>query len=84
MRIDRLKQAAIIELDKQIEEKQGEVDHLTQQTGVSLWMSDLDEFEEAWKAYAEDRRAESTAIASSESGKAAPRVIRRVKKTAGK
>jgi DNA topoisomerase-2 len=84
MRIDRLKQAAIVELDKQIEEKRAEVDHLTQQTDVSLWMNDLDEFEEAWKVYAEDRRAESTAIASSESGKAAPRVIRRVKKTAGK
>jgi DNA topoisomerase-2 len=84
MRIDRLKQSAIIELDKQIEEKQAEVAHLSQQTATELWMADLGEFEEAWKKYAEDRRAESTAIASSEAGKAGPRVMKRVKKTAGK
>jgi DNA topoisomerase-2 len=51
MRIDRVKQAAVIEMDKQIGEKQGEIDHLESETAESLWLSDLDDFEEAWKTY---------------------------------
>jgi len=59
MRIDRLKLAAVIELDKQIAEKQGEIDYLAAQTGASLWIQDLDEFHEAWITYAASREAES-------------------------
>jgi len=59
MRIDRLKLAAVIELDKQIGEKQGEIDYLASQTGASLWIQDLDEFQEAWSVYAASREAES-------------------------
>ena len=83
MRIDRLKQSAIIELDKQIEEKQAEVQHLSEQTNVELWLADLEEFEAAWKTHVEDRLAEATSIASSESGKV-PRVIRRKKAVSSK
>ena len=59
MRIDRLKLAAVVELDKQIGEKQGEIDYLSAQTGASLWIQDLDEFQEAWSVYAASREAES-------------------------
>jgi DNA topoisomerase-2 len=59
MRIDRLKLAAVIELDKQIGEKQGEIDYLSAQTGASLWIQDLDEFQEAWAVYAASRDTES-------------------------
>lgn len=59
MRIDRLKLAAVVELDKQIGEKQGEIDYLSAQTGASLWIQDLDEFQEAWSVYAASRDAES-------------------------
>ena len=59
MRIDRLKLAAVIELDKQITEKQSEIDYLESQTGASLWIQDLDEFQEAWSTYTASREAES-------------------------
>jgi len=64
MRIDRLKQSAIVDLEGQISEKQGQIDHLEKQTGASLWLSDLEEFEATWKAYSEHRAAESVAVAS--------------------
>lgn len=59
MRIDRLKLTAVIELDKQIAEKQGEIDYLDSQTGASLWIKDLNEFHEAWTIYDVARKAES-------------------------
>jgi DNA topoisomerase-2 len=62
MRIDRLKLAAVIELDKQIAEKQGEIDYLASQTGSSLWIKDLDEFLEAWATYTVMREAESVPV----------------------
>jgi hypothetical protein len=62
MRIDRLKLSAVIELDKQIAEKQDEIDYLDGQTGSSLWIKDLDEFVEAWKAYTVARTAESVPV----------------------
>jgi len=63
MRIDRLKLSAIVELDKQIMEKQGEIDYLDSQTGASLWIKDLDEFQEAWSIYSAARMAESVPMA---------------------
>ena len=62
MRIDRLKLSAIVELDKQIAEKQGEIDYLNGQTDSSLWIKDLDEFQEAWTAYAVARQACDVAV----------------------
>ena len=59
MRIDRLKLSAVIELDKQIADKQAEIDYLESQTGGSLWIKDLDEFHEAWTTYVSARNAES-------------------------
>jgi len=70
MRIDRLKQSAVVELDEAIAGKMGEIEHLEAQTGSSLWLSDLTELEEAWKRYSELRTAESVAVAKGDSGEA--------------
>jgi DNA topoisomerase-2 len=51
MRIDRVKQSAVIELDKQIMEKQTEITRLTSMTASMLWMADLDEFQESYNQY---------------------------------
>jgi DNA topoisomerase-2 len=64
MRIDRLKQSAIVDLDEQIGEKQGQIDYLEGQTAASLWLNDLNEFEASWKSYSENRASESVAVAS--------------------
>ena len=65
MRIDRVKQSAVIELDGQIAEKRGEMEHLESETASSLWQADLEEFREAWVAYAQERVASNTAVAQS-------------------
>lgn len=75
MRIDRVKQAAVIELDKQISEKRDEIERLEAETSSSLWLSDLDDFEAAWKQYSEARVTDATSVAKSDSATAgkAPR-----------
>ena len=65
MRIDRVKEAAVIELDRQLGEKRGEIAVLEGQTGAGLWLSDLEEFEEAWKVYSKARVDSATSVASS-------------------
>jgi hypothetical protein len=84
MRIDRLKQSAVIELDEAIAQKEGEIAHLEGQSGASLWLADLAELEEAWKKYVAAREAESVAVASGEAGgaggKKKPAAAVRVKK----
>jgi len=68
MRIDRVKKSAVIELDTQIAEKQAEIERLEAETGASLWLTDLAEFDECWKKFAADRVGE---VASS----AEPKVV---------
>lgn len=63
MRIDRVKKSAVIELDTQIAEKQAEIERLEAETGASLWLADLTEFEECWKKFAGDRVGEVAASA---------------------
>jgi len=66
MRIDRVKQAAVVELDRQISDKQTEIDRLEAETASSLWISDLDEFEESWKAMSALRFSEATSVTKSD------------------
>jgi len=66
MRIDRVKQAAVVELDRQISDKQAEIDRLEAETASSLWIADLDEFEEAWKAMSTLRATEATSVTKSD------------------
>jgi hypothetical protein len=65
MRIDRVKQSAVIELDKQITDKQVEIDRLEGETATSLWLTDLAEFEEAWKEFSIARENDMTVVANS-------------------
>lgn len=72
MRIDRVKQSAVVELDKQITDKQTEIERLEAETASSLWMADLEDFEECWTNMSTTRLEESTSVSKSEapSGKA--------------
>lgn len=82
MRIDRVKQSAVIELDKQITDKSTEIKRLEAETASSLWMSDLNDFEETWKNMSQIRLEDSTSIAKSETP--AGKVLRRRKPTIAK
>lgn len=66
MRIDRVKQSAVIELDKQITDKRTEIERLEAETASSLWMADLDDFEATWKMMSQIRLEDATSIAKSE------------------
>ena len=65
MRIDRVKQAAVIELDRQVDEKQNEILQLEAETGSSLWLKDLEEFLQSWETYSKARIAESVSVVKS-------------------
>lgn len=67
MRIDKVKKSAVIEMDKQITEKQSEIEYYEGESSEDLWMNDLEEFEEAWKSYSEKRIESQIAVAKSES-----------------
>jgi DNA topoisomerase-2 len=66
LRIDRVKQSAIVELDEQILEKQEEIRKLEEATATSLWLDDLQEFEEAWLKYSKERMAEYDSVIKAE------------------
>ena len=66
MRIDRVKQSAVIELDKQIAEKQGEIDRLEMETANSLWLSDLEDFEVCWNNMSALRLSDSVSVAKTD------------------
>ena len=65
MRIDRVKQSAVIELDKQVSEKQEEIERLEAETANSLWLSDLDDFEKCWNEMSALRLSDSVSVAKS-------------------
>jgi hypothetical protein len=68
MRIDRVKKSAVIELDSQITDKKTEIERLEAETAITLWLTDLKEFEDCWKKFAVDRIGE---VASSSEPKVA-------------
>jgi DNA topoisomerase-2 len=73
MRIDRVKQSAIVELDKQIADKQTEIGRLESETANSLWLSDLDDFDETWKHMSTHRLTDSTSTTKSDVATKTPR-----------
>jgi hypothetical protein len=73
-----VKQSAIVELDKQILEKQEEIRKLEEATATSLWLDDLQEFEEAWLKYSKERMAEYDSVIKAEPKKKGK--VMRVKK----
>lgn len=66
MRMDRVKQSAVVELDGQLEEKRTEKERLEAETGSSLWLADLEAFRLGWVQYSAERVASSVSIATSE------------------
>ena len=66
MRMDRVKQSAVLELDAQLAEKQAEKERLEGETGSSLWLADLTAFQTAWTKYCDVRVSESVSVAKSE------------------
>jgi DNA topoisomerase-2 len=65
MRMDRVKQSAVVELDGQIGEKGAEIVQLQGETGSSMWLADLEEFRLAWVLYSQERVASATSVAKS-------------------
>jgi hypothetical protein len=61
-------------------EKRGEIEHLEAETASSLWLSDLDEFRQAWIHYSEVRIFESMSVSSSDGAK----VVKKRKPTIAK
>jgi DNA topoisomerase-2 len=68
MRMDRVKQSAVVELDGQWEEKRMEKERFEAETGSSLWLADLEAFRLAWVQYSAERVASSVSVSSSEEG----------------
>jgi len=66
MRIDRVKQSAVVELDKQVSEKQEEIERLEEETANSLWLSDLDDFDKSWNEMSSIRLSDSVSVAKSD------------------
>ena len=79
MRMDRVKQSAVIELDGQWEEKRTEKERVEAETGSSLWLADLEAFRLAWVQYSAERVASSVSVTSSEA-----KVVKKRKPTVGK
>jgi DNA topoisomerase-2 len=78
MRMDRVKQSAVVELDSQFEEKSTEKEQLNAETGSSLWLKDLEAFRLAWVQYSQERVASSVSTTSSDT---AVKVVRKKKPT---
>lgn len=59
MRIDRVKASAIKDLEDEVAKKKAEVEALEKETPSSMWLSDLNEFEEAWTKYTDTRMTDT-------------------------
>jgi DNA topoisomerase-2 len=79
MRMDRVKQSAVVELDGQLEEKRTEKERLEAETGSSLWLADLEAFRLGWVQYSQERVASSVSVASSDA-----KVVKKRKPITGK
>jgi DNA topoisomerase-2 len=58
MRIDRIKAAAVEDLEKEVAVAEAAVAELEEKTSGDLWMEDLEEFDAAWIKYSAERTAE--------------------------
>lgn len=71
LRIDRLKAAAVVEVQKEMEKLAGELEKLEETGARELWLEDLEVFESEWKKMREVREAALAAggVAAAASGK---------------
>jgi DNA topoisomerase-2 len=58
LRIDRIKAAAVVDLEEEVAKKEAEKEALEAMSAADLWLIDIEEFEGAWAKYAADRTAE--------------------------
>jgi DNA topoisomerase-2 len=58
MRIDRIKAAAVVDLEEEVAKKEAEKEALEEMSAADLWMVDIEEFDAAWAKYAGERTAE--------------------------
>ena len=77
LRIDRVKQAAIVELDKQVAERRAQMEELEKQTPAGMWLADLVDFESAWSKYVAERRVATDTPAIGGAGAPLKKVTRR-------
>lgn len=85
LRIDRVKQSAIEDLDRQVAERVAAMESLEKQTPAGMWLDDLGDFESAWTKYVAERISSCTAPAMGGAGatSSAKRVVRRTKAAGG-
>jgi DNA topoisomerase-2 len=83
LRIDRVKQSAIEDLDKQVAERVVAMESLDKQTPAGMWLDDLADFESAWTKYVAERLASSAPPALGGAGTAPKKVVRRTKAAGG-
>ena len=63
LRIDRVKASAVLELEREVAEKNGERAILEGLAPASMWLKDLDAFKTAWNTYKEVRTGEMSVSA---------------------
>jgi DNA topoisomerase-2 len=66
MRMDRVKQSAVVDLDGQLDEKRTEKERLEAESGSSMWLADLEAFRLAWVQYSAERIASSVSVERSD------------------
>ena len=84
MRIDRIKAAAVAELEREVAAAKAARDLLASTSPEALWLTDLDAFEAAWDTYVAERTAAySEAATESSSGASKKKPVKRASKAAG-
>lgn len=85
MRIDRIKAAAVAELEREVADALRAHDLLAATTPETLWLNDLDAFEAEWTGYVAERTAAYSAAAetSGAAGGAKKKAARKATKAAG-
>jgi DNA topoisomerase-2 len=85
MRIDRIKAAAVAELEREVADALRARDLLAATTPETLWLNDLDGFEAEWTGYVAERTAAYSAAAetSGAAGGAKKKAVRKITKAAG-
>jgi hypothetical protein len=83
MRVDRLKAAAVAELEGELAALRGQRDELAAKTAEMLWLADLETFSAAYDVFQAGREA-ARASASSEAAGAGAKAKKVVKKVVKK
>ena len=80
MRVDRLKAAAILELEKELAAVRVTRDELAAKSAEDLWLADLDVFSAAYETFSAIKAHARTAVATGAPVKAKKAVAKRVVK----